>query len=266
MIVVFQDQTDLKLFDDKIGNLQRKFLNEKINYITLSGNFSRGKALDVAARSSLISNGAILFFIDVDVTFQRETLLRIRKNTIRQKQIYLPIVFSQYDPEKLLKGHQRSYSSNFMANNMISMDNDSGYFRQFGYGICSIYKSDILHPDIDGFNTDINGWGLEDVKFLEKILKIGQKSFSVLLNIVDDNNNNNDIKIQKPLNKLNLCVFRSPDPSLIHVFHPIYCDQNLDESQYNMCIGTKANTLGSYRQIEMTFLSNLTVKQFYLSS
>lgn len=261
MIVVFNDQTDLKSFDEKISNLKEKYLNEKINYLTLSGNFSRGKALDAATRSSLINNDAILFFIDVDVTFQHETLLRIRKNTIRQKQIYLPIVFSQYDPEKIVENQSR-HSTNFINNNMLSYDNDSGYFRQFGYGICSIYKSDILHPDIDGFNTDINGWGLEDVKFLEKILKIGQKSFSVLLNIVDDN----DIKIQKPMNKINLSVFRSPDPSLIHIFHPIYCDQNLDESQYNMCIGTKANTLGSYRRIETTLLRNQTIKQFYLSS
>lgn len=254
--MVFKDQTDQQLFYKKMSNLRQKFPNDKINYLSLNGNFSRGKALDTAARSSFISNDSILFFIDVDVVFQSEILLRIRKNTLRQKQVYLPIVFSQYDPDKLQESHKSSAS--FSGNNLSY---DFGYFRQFGYGICSIYKSDIMHPDIDGFNTDINGWGLEDVKFLEKILKVGQKSFSVLLNIVDDN----DIKIQKPHNKLSLSVFRSPDPSLIHIFHSIYCDQNLDESQYNMCIGTKANTLGSYRQIENSLLRNETIKQYYLS-
>lgn len=238
---------DLKPFYDTIFNLKEKFESAKISHITLYGNFSRGKALDAAARSPIVNGDDILFFIDVDITFQRETLLRIRQNTIKNKQVYLPIVFSQYDPSKI--ENDRTYTNN------SHLSYDLGYFRQFGYGICAIYKVDVMHPDVDGFNTEINGWGLEDVKFLEKILKLGQKSNLELLNIVDET----DTNPQKLHNQLNLIIFRSPDPSLVHIFHPIYCNTNLDESQYIMCLGTKANTLGSYRKIETSFLTNRTI-------
>lgn len=261
LIVIFQDQTDLLPFYDELFNINEKYSNAVINQITIKGNFSRGKALDVASRSSYVNDHDILFFIDVDIIFQKVSLDRIRKNTIEHHQVYLPIVFSQYDPNKIANDPFATPHLNVQSN--FSYEN--GYFRQFGYGICAIYKSDILNPGIDGFNTDINGWGLEDVKFLERIIKLKRKTETVLLNTADEDqqqivNGNND-----KTNRICLTVFRAPDPSLVHVFHPIECDRNLEPAQYTMCLGTKANTLGSYKQIESQLIRNNSIIN-YLST
>lgn len=170
------------------------------------------------------------------MTFDIKTLQRIRMNTILGKQVYLPIVFSQYDPKRL------KYSSS--SENIIS-PNEIGYYRQFGFGICSIYKSDVLNPDINGFDRNITGWGLEDVKFLERIIQLGNKQNDF------SSSNSNKYNITKLLN-----VFRAPDPSLIHVYHEINCDSKLDITQYNMCVGTKGNTLGNTLNLENEFLNN----------
>lgn len=224
----------------------------------MAGNFSRGKALDKAARSQHIQPGEIIFFVDVDMTFRTETLDRIRANTIEHRQVYLPIVFSQYDPG--LVPHRRRHDEPH-----DSIAYDVGYFRQFGYGICAIFKSDIMHPGIDGFNTDITGWGLEDVKFLETIIRLNQKPKITLLNTAENVEAAAATGDSAADPSIRLAVFRAPDPSLVHVFHAIECDRQLEDAQYAMCVGTKANTLGSYKQIESVLLSNKSIVE-YISS
>lgn len=272
LIVFFEDKASLQPFFDALMATTEEYPAANINYLTISGNFSRGKALDAAARSNYISPSEIIFFIDVDMTFRQESLDRIRINTVQHLQVYLPIVFSQYDPHRVQSVYNVTTSNVFARTDDISYA--VGYFRQFGYGICAIYKSDIMHPSIDGFNTDITGWGLEDVKFLEKIIRLNQRSPSILLNTADTAQPvaavasadvySSDLGDdgQKPIR---LSVFRAPDPSLVHVYHAIECDRNLEESQYAMCIGTKANTLGSYKQIESVLLNNRSIIEYFSS-
>lgn len=282
----------LQPFYNELHKLREIYPNAIINQITLKGNFSRGIALDTATRSNYINDNDIIFFIDVDITYRTESLERIRKNTIQHKQVYLPIVFSQYDPKRIQHHyHQPSsdeqnftfkFDNNYDFYHNVNINYETGYFRQYGYGICAIYKSDILHPAINGFNTDINGWGLEDVKFLEKIIKLNQKPLLVLTNtaadentvaVVDDHALVADFNKQKESpssgattgaheKPLRILIFRSVDPSLVHVFHDIHCDENLEESQYVMCLGTKANTFGSYKQIESVLLNNKSIIEF----
>lgn len=251
-----------------IDHLNRKYDRRGITTIKLYGEFSRGVAIDKAIQSSHIKDSDIIFLIDVDVLFHSLTLQRIRENTIRNQQIYLPIVFSEYDPELVsdsratipfsfampLSSNVRydAYLSDyarmtlnyqFYANSSSLVNNDSGYFREFGYGLASIYKCDIMNSKINGFVTDIKGWGLEDVKFLEKILTAShQVQNQLLLSIADGTAVNKNATAHH-----NLDVFRSPDPSLVHIFHHITCDKNLEKNQYKMCLGTKSNTLGNYR-------------------
>lgn len=271
LIVFFEDKASLQPFFDALMATTEEYPAANINYLKISGNFSRGKALDAASRSNYISPSEIIFFVDVDMAFRQESLDRIRKNTVQHLQVYLPIVFSQYDPQRV----QSAYES---PSNRVGRTDDIsyavGYFRQFGYGICAIYKSDIMHPSIDGFNTDITGWGLEDVKFLEKIIRLNQRSPSILLNTADTTQPvaaiasadvySSDLGDdgQKPIR---LSIFRATDPTLVHVYHAIECDRNLEESQYAMCIGTKANTLGSYKQIESVLLSNQSIIEYFSS-
>lgn len=269
LIVLFDDnKTNMSLYYDHLTAINERYFEAAINFITLGGVFSRGKALDTAARSEYIGMDDIIYFVDVDITFRSESLDRIRMNTIAQKQVYLPIVFSQYDPQRV--GESAAQPG------IDDISYSKGFFRQFGYGICAIYKSDIMNAAINGFNTDITGWGLEDVKFLEQIVQLNQNPRQMLLNLADNssalipNASTPTPTIGRrffpevtppvvPKPPLRLSVFRAPDPSLVHVFHPIECDPNLDDVQLQMCIGTKANTLGSYTHIEAAILSDRQV-------
>lgn len=251
----FDEPSSLRPFLNEISNVKTTFPTAVINHISLNGNFSRGKALDLATRSSYINDNDIIFFIDLDMTFRKETLDRVRRNTILHSQVYFPIVFSQYDPSRVQNLNVPNTNDNILGY-------ESGFFRQFGFGICAIYKSDILNPNINGFNTDITGWGLEDVKLLERIIKLNQNKPSQLLNTAESNDEQSITLNYESLKPKMLSVFRSADDTLIHIFHPINCDKNLEESQYQMCQGTKANTLGSYKLIESVLLSNRTLMEY----
>ena len=284
--------------DPKVSNIYQiiEFLNQKypqksINIIKLYGEFSRGVAIDKAIHSNFINDNDIIFFIDVDILFRPLAINRIRQNTIRNQQIYLPIVFSEYNPV-LVKDSSKSsnnssipwYSSSLEFNSIpilpndgeftsdfsdmlsnyrhydnFTINNDNGYFREFGYGLASIYKCDILNSKINGFVTDVKGWGLEDVKFLEKIIHSSYHvQNQILLNIADGKSDQET----NDLTSINLNVFRSPDQSLIHIFHRIICDQNLDKDQYRMCLGTRANTLGSHKLMKQKYFYEKDFLQF----
>lgn len=242
LVVIFGNNEDIKEHLELLKQLKSRNIYSQINFIHRQEDFSRGVALDVATRSSYIQDDNIILFIDVDMVFKLETLQRIRMNTIQGKQVYLPIVFSQYDPKR----REQQYVS------PDEITNDSGYFRQFGFGICSIYKSDIMDESINGFDKDITGWGLEDVKFLEKIVKNGHHQNSFMVNTAEVSEDYN----AKASQLRRLSIFRAPDPSLVHIYHDISCDVNLEVAQYNMCLGTKANSLGSTRLMEDLFYDN----------
>lgn len=238
--------------------------------IKLYGEFSRGQAIDKAVQSNFINDDDIIFLIDVDMIFKSLTLERIRQSTIKHRQIYLPIVFSEYNPDELnvdvrssipflfnspllsngktfLNDYgQMSLNYKFYSNLSTIVNNENGYFREFGYGLAAIYKCDIMNSKINGFVTDIKGWGLEDVKFLEKILTSShQIQNQLLLSIADGTY----IQYNQTTHH-ELDVFRSTDDSLIHIYHPIICDKNLEKNQYKMCLGTKSSTLGNYRLLK----------------
>lgn len=276
IISIFIDNSDPKLSSvfQIIEDLNRKYARKAIKTIKLYGEFSRGVAIDRAIQSNYIKDHDIIFLIDVDILFSTLTLDRIRENTIKHQQIYLPIVFSEYSPEFvftiptppsmyisrssdfLSDYKQMSINYNFYVNASI-VNNESGYFREFGYGLASIYKCDIMNSKINGFGiTDIKGWGLEDVRFLEKILTAShQVQNQYLLSIAEGNE-------LKNISNYNLNVFRSPDPSLIHIFHRITCDSNLEKNQYKMCMGTKSNTLGSFRLLKENYFLKRDFNEF----
>lgn len=247
--------------------LQNKYPKNGINYLILNGNFSRGLALDRATRSNFVSDNDILFFIDVDIVFTRATIERVRRNTIKHTQVYLPIIFSEYDPMRRMPQrmphHELSTTNGYLGDyqrahweylSHVSGEpyDDNGYFRQFGFGIVSIFRSDVMHSEINGFNTDIKGWGLEDVKFLEKIIAANYMKQQKLLDIADGKATDTD-------EVYTLRLLRAPDPSMVHVYHAITCDTNLELAQYKMCLGTKANTLGSYRNVEAIVVNEKSI-------
>lgn len=236
LVVIFGSTNEIQEHLNQLSEIKLRNIYSQINFIHKNEPFSRGIALDTAARSSYVQENDIMLFIDVDLVFTKETLDRIRMNTIQRKQVYLPIVFSEYNTN-----HRNSTSK--------GINDEAGYFRQFGFGICAIYKSDMLDPDINGLDRDITGWGLEDVRFLDKLVKVGNRPNIFLINTADVPEDYNETA--DTLRKLK--VFRAPDPSLIHIYHDISCDPNLEATQYTMCLGTKANTIGSTSYMQEVF-------------
>lgn len=106
---------------------------DKIQLVPVYDKFSRAAALDYGM--SLVTKTDLLFLIDVDMVWTSHTLSTIRTNTIRGKTAYFPIVFSEYDPSVV---YSRPTSPNH-----FTINDESGYWRQFGFGIVSIYKEDI---------------------------------------------------------------------------------------------------------------------------
>ncbi|XP_045513002.1 chondroitin sulfate synthase 1 [Pieris brassicae] len=209
-----------------------------------STTFSRGAGLTEGLRRC--ASDDLAFFIDVDMMFNHITLRRIRINTVKYHQVYFPIVFSEYNPEVVngddfnkFKDEPAVSNSNLgkfvdevpktdrqLADLKYSkeIDDDFGYFRQYGFGILSIFKCDFER--VGGFDLKIKGWGYEDVQFFETLIKS------------------------------NLTVYRIADESLVHKFHSVDCDKNLEKSQFLMCLGTKASTYGSEKHMTYYMLNH----------
>lgn len=150
---------------------------------------------------------ALLLFLDVDMHFTDDVINRVRLNTIQSTQIYFPIVFSQYSTQFIP----------YKGSNSLDIFDSRGYWRQFGFGIVSLYNSDL--QAVGGFNVSIHGWGMEDVNLYDRIIQS------------------------------NLTIFRSVDHGLVHIYHDIHCDQSLTSLQYEMCLGTKLTSLGSVQEL-----------------
>ncbi|XP_069083396.1 chondroitin sulfate synthase 3 [Pleurodeles waltl] len=198
---------------DLLQEYHNKYPKAEMTIVPMSGEFSRGLALEKA--SAQFDNDTLLLFCDVDLIYTSDFLQRCRDNTVQGQQVYYPIVFSQYDP-KVAYGGNPPDDSNFI------FTKKSGFWRDYGFGITCIYKSDL--DKVGGFDTSIQGWGLEDVDLYTKVITSGLKPF------------------------------RSQDTGLVHVFHPVQCDHNLNPKQYKMCSGSKASTFASTMQLAEIWL------------
>lgn len=212
--------SDEYLILEFLKNLKNKYPLHNVDALKLSGNFSRAIACQEGANS--YSNDSLLTFIDVDISFTPDFLYRVRMNTVKGKQVYFPIVFSQYEnvPEEYSSEVLRNYSSPTI------IKKETGYWRQYGYGMASVYKQDL--EAVKGFNTEIVGWGLEDVDLFDKFVMA------------------------------NYTIFRSADPGLVHVYHGIECNAMLDKHRLKMCITNFYSTHGSQVELARKVHVNLT--------
>uniref|UniRef100_A0A1B6M1P9 Hexosyltransferase n=1 Tax=Graphocephala atropunctata TaxID=36148 RepID=A0A1B6M1P9_9HEMI len=197
-----------------INRLQEKYVYTRISVLPVNETFARALALEYGA-AHVTEPDDLLFFIDVDMIFNAKALLRIRLNTVRGKRVYFPIVFSQYDPRIVFNALE--------SPEHFRITQDTGYWRQFGFGITSLYKTDLRR--VGGFDTSIKGWGKEDVDLFDKFVAIAE----------------------------NVTIFRAADPGLVHVFHMVECDPNLTETQLEMCKNTRASTYGSQAHLGRIF-------------
>jgi chondroitin sulfate synthase len=84
-----------------------------------------------------LAHDDLTLFIDVDIVFDTKNLLRIRQNTVKDQSIYFQIVYSLYNPKLLNKSYPLDDYAFF---NSAIVDEDNGFWRQFGFGIVSLYN------------------------------------------------------------------------------------------------------------------------------
>ncbi|XP_076751112.1 chondroitin sulfate synthase [Xylocopa sonorina] len=222
LVVLYRHKTE-NSFNQTIELIERlkyKHRSASIDVLPLSGTFSRAKALDFGV--SRLNNDDLMFFVDVDIAFTEAVLHRIRANTLLGRQVYFPVVFSQYD-QKIVR-EENGKRDTFAINAM------SGYWRQFGFGIVSLYKQDYIN--VGGFDLTIQGWGKEDVDFYEKVVKSNVK------------------------------IFRAADKDLVHVYHEVECSKDLSKTQWSMCMGTKADTYAGIETLARMIYENPEILRF----
>ncbi|XP_015176522.1 PREDICTED: chondroitin sulfate synthase 1 [Polistes dominula] len=225
LIVLYQHKIEdtLNKTMNLIEQLKYKYRSATIDVILGSGEFARANALHEGVIQ--MKDDDLLFFIDVDIVFTSSALYRIRLNTIINRQIYFPVVFSEYDPKIVYKSdYSKRHDKYYIITEM------TGYWRQFGFGIVSLYKKD--YDIVGGFDLSIRGWGKEDVIFYEKVVKSKIK------------------------------IFRAADQHLIHVFHDVECGKELSDTQLSMCMGTKADTYAGTETLAKIIYDNPEYLQF----
>ena len=176
--------------------------------------FSRARGLDYGAKLMCKNPNDLMFFVDVDIFFNLEAVNTIRFLVIQGKTVYFPIVYSTFGNSNYHDMMQPDEEENIIASswrNVTNFDNIQGYWRNHGYGMVAMYKSDYV-----GMDLSIHGWGKEDVALYRRF------------------------QDTKP----HLELIRSADPNIIHLYHPVHCDPNLPTDQLKMCY---KSSYGNYR-------------------
>ncbi|CAL8322425.1 unnamed protein product [Lota lota] len=197
-----------------LENTSREDHFKNYTLLQLDEEFSRGRGLDLGARAWKGGN-VLLFFCDVDIYFNADFLTTCRLNTLPGKKVFYPVLFSQYNPT-LIYGSPDHIPP---VQQQLVIKKDTGFWRDFGYGMTCQYRSDFVN--IGGFDVDIKGWGGEDVHLYRKYLHS------------------------------NLLVVRAPSRGLFHLWHEKHCADELRPDQYRMCMQTKAMNEASHGQLGM---------------
>lgn len=146
--------------NNEIKNIVKEFSkkNDFRKYDILKRNlpFNRGRALHEGIMRWNGYLNVLLFLCDIDIKINPGFFSRCRQNAKLGKSVYMPIVFSLYNPDIVFRNKP------FLAGTEVAynISEQTGTWRPYGFGMVCMYRPDYLR--IGGFNLRINGWGGED--------------------------------------------------------------------------------------------------------
>lgn len=193
---------DVMFVNKVLVSYRKKYPKTSITVVEGEGQFSRGRAMHLGMTK--LYNEDLAFLCDVDMTVEEGFLDRCRKNTIRSKRVYYPEFFKLYNLDYVYRNGKPRPRTSFLKR-------PNGHWAYYSFGMLCIYKSD--YESVGGMNTNIVGWGDEDVNFFDRVLR------------------------------KRLEVLRAPDVSLKHRWHEKHCPSTLSEKQYKHCLSSRAENL-----------------------
>ena len=162
LTIVYFGEEGLNMAQKIVKNVSETYNFTHVTFLTKDTEFSRGVGL-LSGAEAWDKGNVLMFFCDVDIYFDGRFLDRCRMNAEPGRKVYYPIVFSLYNPDIVY--HGRNIPD---WHDQLVIGKNSGYWRDFGFGMTCLYRSDFLY--MKGFDTNIKGWGAEDVKLYRKFV------------------------------------------------------------------------------------------------
>lgn len=198
---------DMETVSRVVAGYRTKYSHADIRIVEGHGKFSRGKALHAGV--SHLAPDELVFICDVDMRVEQPFLERCRKNTILNKRVYYPEFFKLYNMNYVYWNQPHPKD--------LSLKRGHGHWAYYSFGMLCIYKSD--YTAVGGMDTNIQGWGDEDVQFFNKVIR------------------------------KRLEVLRAPDKALSHRWHEKRCSKDLSKDQYKHCLSSQQENLADRKEL-----------------